>query len=326
MKLSLRSLMVVLLSLPAGAQVSSERIHAAQSEPQNWLTYNGSYASTHHSALKEIGGENVRRLELKWVWQANSLEKLEATPLVVDGVMYLTDPPNDVVAIDARTGRVFWRYHHPLPPGVGPPQQAALREVLKQGADALGPGRCVARMDHPVAKRASLGEEIVTTSPVLCVKPRPGSSRSWVGANSVPRNSTNPSGYWCSLSAWRTSSSGSRLICDIELRPVSSKPSGPCTRSVSSAARTSLSVKLSSNRRNSGPTEQEALLSLALPSSSADRPSKSRRFTSLPSVAPTASPRLLTTSTISGSGLFQLESERTPMSASCPTQARRAPW
>ena len=57
--------------------------------------------------------DNVKRLELKWVWQASSLEKLEATPLVVDGVMYLTDPPNDVVALDVRTGRVFWRYEHP---------------------------------------------------------------------------------------------------------------------------------------------------------------------------------------------------------------------
>ena len=61
-----------------------------------------------------------RRLELKWVWQANSLEKLEATPLIVDGVMYLTDPPNDVVAVDARTGRGFWRYRHELPAGVVP--------------------------------------------------------------------------------------------------------------------------------------------------------------------------------------------------------------
>jgi quinohemoprotein ethanol dehydrogenase len=41
--------------------------------------------------------------------------KLEATPLIVDGVMYLTDPPNDVVAVDARTGRGFWRYRHELP-------------------------------------------------------------------------------------------------------------------------------------------------------------------------------------------------------------------
>jgi hypothetical protein len=53
-----------------------------------------------------------------------------------------------------------------------------------------------------------------------------------------------------------------------------------------------------------GPIAHDALLSLALPSKSALRPSKSRRLTSLPSVAPTVSPRLLTTSTISGSGLF----------------------
>ena len=62
----------------------------------------------------------MRRLELKWVWQANSLEKIEAAPLVVDGVMYITEPPNDVVAIDARTGRVFWRRRRPLPPDVLP--------------------------------------------------------------------------------------------------------------------------------------------------------------------------------------------------------------
>ena len=101
-------------------QVTHERIRNAAAEPQNWLTYNGSYASTRHSSLSEITPDNARKLELKWVWQANSLEKLEATPLVVDGVMYLTDPPNDVVAIDARTGRVFWTYRHPTPPGVTP--------------------------------------------------------------------------------------------------------------------------------------------------------------------------------------------------------------
>jgi len=108
------------IALTLRAQVSGERLRDAAREPQNWLTYNGSYASTHHSALSQLRPDNVARLELKWVWQANSLEKIEATPLVVDGVMYLTDPPNDVVAVDARTGRVFWRYRHELPAGVVP--------------------------------------------------------------------------------------------------------------------------------------------------------------------------------------------------------------
>ena len=108
------------VALSAKAQVSAERLLDAAREPQNWLTYNGSYASTHHSTLNQLRPDNVARLELKWVWQANSLEKLEATPLIVDGVMYLTDPPNDVVAVDARTGRAFWRYRHELPAGVVP--------------------------------------------------------------------------------------------------------------------------------------------------------------------------------------------------------------
>src|SRR5207253_6694329 len=45
---------------------------------------------------------------LKWVFQARSLEKFEATPLVVDGIMYTVQAPNDVVALDPVTGRVFW--------------------------------------------------------------------------------------------------------------------------------------------------------------------------------------------------------------------------
>jgi alcohol dehydrogenase (cytochrome c) len=108
------------LSCTAHAQVSAARLLDTAKEPQNWLTYNGSYASTHHSTLNQLRPDNVARLDLKWVWQANSLEKLEATPLVVDGVMYLSDPPNDVVALDVKTGRAFWRYRHELPSGVTP--------------------------------------------------------------------------------------------------------------------------------------------------------------------------------------------------------------
>ncbi|MDX2151967.1 MAG: PQQ-dependent dehydrogenase, methanol/ethanol family [Bryobacteraceae bacterium] len=105
-------------ALQGGA--TSDRLRNAAKEPHNWLTYNGTYSSIHHSTLSQITPQNAGRLRLEWVWQANSLEKLEATPLVIDGVMYLTDAPNDVVALDARTGRVFWRYEHTVPPGVAP--------------------------------------------------------------------------------------------------------------------------------------------------------------------------------------------------------------
>ena len=53
----------------------------------------------------EITPENVKNLELRWVFQAQSLEKFEATPLVVDGVMYTVEAPNNIVALDAATGQ-----------------------------------------------------------------------------------------------------------------------------------------------------------------------------------------------------------------------------
>src|SRR5579864_7025869 len=109
---------VVLIGLfcwTAPAQVTFDRLVRAQREPQNWLTYNGNLGSTHHSGLDQITPANVANLDLKWVYQIQSLEKFEATPLVVDGVMYVSEPPNNVAAIDTRTGRPYWVYERPLP-------------------------------------------------------------------------------------------------------------------------------------------------------------------------------------------------------------------
>ena len=96
----------------AHAQVTFERLLDAAAEPHNWLTYSGSYASQRHTTLAQIRPSNVGELELKWVFQAQSLESFETTPLVVDGVMYLTEAPNTAVALDAKTGRLFWRYQY----------------------------------------------------------------------------------------------------------------------------------------------------------------------------------------------------------------------
>src|SRR5436190_15080908 len=111
--LSLAPLMLV-------AQVSHERLANAAAEPQNWLTYSGSYMSQRYSTLDQISPANVAKLEQKWVFQAESLQKFETTPLVLDGVMYLTQAPNDVVALDARTGRIFWIYQYRPSPNSKP--------------------------------------------------------------------------------------------------------------------------------------------------------------------------------------------------------------
>ena len=86
-------------------------LHAGQ-EPQNWLTYSGSPMSQRYSELSQVTAANVKNLEQQWVFQARSLEKFEATPLVVDGTMYTVQAPNDVVALDAATGRIFWIYSY----------------------------------------------------------------------------------------------------------------------------------------------------------------------------------------------------------------------
>ena len=105
--------LVAWFAQPLVAQVTFERLLNAADEPQNWLTYSGNYDSTRHTALEQITTDNVDSLELQWVFQqTQSLQVFQTTPLVVDGIMYLTEAPNTVVALDAARGRVFWRYEY----------------------------------------------------------------------------------------------------------------------------------------------------------------------------------------------------------------------
>ena len=85
----------LLLSLAGAlsAQVTFDRLVNSAKEPQNWLTYSGNMLSQRYSPLAQITPQNVKNLELKWVFQARSLEKFEATPLVVDGIMYTVQAP-----------------------------------------------------------------------------------------------------------------------------------------------------------------------------------------------------------------------------------------
>jgi alcohol dehydrogenase (cytochrome c) len=107
------------ISLGLAAQVTYDRIAAAESEPGSWLTYSGNYAGHRYSALREIDRENVTTLRPAWIYQTNDLNPFEATPIVADGVMYLSEPPSNASAIDLRTGRPVWIYRRALPGDVG---------------------------------------------------------------------------------------------------------------------------------------------------------------------------------------------------------------
>jgi alcohol dehydrogenase (cytochrome c) len=97
-------------------QVSSERLQAAGTNPDDWLTYSGSYNGWRHTSLTEITPANVAQLKLRWIKQTDIDEPfIEATPLVIDGVIFTSVPAAKVLALDAKTGDVLWEYERPIP-------------------------------------------------------------------------------------------------------------------------------------------------------------------------------------------------------------------
>jgi len=104
-------------------RVTSDRLRNAAAEPQNWLTYYGTYDGRRYSALDEITSDNVRNLKVAWVFQhgpitlmaAHPTYAFEATPIVVDGVMYVSGWNGFVWALDAKDGRMLWEYQHAIP-------------------------------------------------------------------------------------------------------------------------------------------------------------------------------------------------------------------
>src|SRR4030081_410805 len=90
---------------PAPSQVTAQDLREGLKNPTRWLTYGGDYGNQRHSPLTQITPANVNRLVPQWQFQTDTLGKFEATPLVLDGVVYVTGPLDTGWAIDARTGR-----------------------------------------------------------------------------------------------------------------------------------------------------------------------------------------------------------------------------
>ena len=80
-----------------------------------WLTYSGNYFGHRHSPLTQITPENVGQLKSAWTFQTGRQGTFQSTPLVIDGVLYVTGWGGDAWAIDARSGRRIWRHRRILP-------------------------------------------------------------------------------------------------------------------------------------------------------------------------------------------------------------------
>jgi alcohol dehydrogenase (cytochrome c) len=121
-----RKLMVhgaVLLGLVLGCRATAraqqnvtydEILHAAQ-HAQDWLTYGGNYSSWRYSELKQVDTSNVDQLKMQWVYQLSHQGIFESTPIVEGGIMYVTEPPTTVTALDVHTGRPVWEWTAPEP-------------------------------------------------------------------------------------------------------------------------------------------------------------------------------------------------------------------
>ena len=106
------ALLIVLMAPRPALAVDEARLLGADQDHKNWLTYGHGYANQRYSGLSQIDTTNVRRLVPKWIYQTGVLGTFPTNPIVADGVMYLTTPGNHVVALDAASGALRWRYTH----------------------------------------------------------------------------------------------------------------------------------------------------------------------------------------------------------------------
>ena len=112
MKLLKGALFIVVITVTTILQVKAQNVDAkmlADPPADSWPGYHGDYSGRRHSSLTQITPANVNNLSLAWAFQTNQSVSIKGTPIVVDGVMYLT-VPDQLWAIDARSGHQIWHY------------------------------------------------------------------------------------------------------------------------------------------------------------------------------------------------------------------------
>jgi alcohol dehydrogenase (cytochrome c)/quinohemoprotein ethanol dehydrogenase len=108
------TLALALANVPAAAQVDEARI--VRADPAEWPTYGRDYAETHYIPLSKITTDNVGELRPAWTWTLPKTgARAEATPIVIDGVIYATGPYSYVFAVDARSGQLMWQWDPGIP-------------------------------------------------------------------------------------------------------------------------------------------------------------------------------------------------------------------
>jgi quinohemoprotein ethanol dehydrogenase len=141
--------------------VDGTRIENADAEPQNWLSYGRTYDEQRYSPLQQINAENAKNLGLAWFADLGTNRGQEATPLVVDGVVYISTAWSLVKAYDGRTGQLLWSYDPAVPRELG---VNACCDVVNRGVATWNRKIFVATLDgRLVALDAATGKTVWST-------------------------------------------------------------------------------------------------------------------------------------------------------------------
>jgi glucose dehydrogenase len=96
--------------------VTQDMLNRAAGDGNNFLHTNGNYAQTRYYPSRQINVDNVRNLRPAWVFQTEIVDSMETSPIVVDGIMYVTTAFNHAYALDDKTGEQIWHYKHAMGP------------------------------------------------------------------------------------------------------------------------------------------------------------------------------------------------------------------
>ncbi len=136
--------------------VDDDDLLAAQTNDGNWLMYGRTYNSQRYSGLKQINKSNVANLQPVWTFQTGVLDGFECTPLIIDGIMYITTPWNHAYAIDCMTGSQLWHYQKSLPENL-----ALCCDAVNRGFAVFDDRLYMTTLDaHLVCLDKNTGEEI----------------------------------------------------------------------------------------------------------------------------------------------------------------------
>jgi quinohemoprotein ethanol dehydrogenase len=151
------------------AQVDGARIMNADSEPGMWMTVGRTYNEQRYSPLKQINDTNAGQLGLAWSFDLDTARGQEATPLVVDGVMYFSTAWSKVKALDAKTGRAIWQYDPKVPLEYG---VKVCCDVVNRGVAMWNGKIYVGTLDgRLIALNAANGEEVWSVQTTDTEKP-----------------------------------------------------------------------------------------------------------------------------------------------------------